>query len=128
MHAVAFAGSRRLIGDAAKNQAAGNVNGTLFDVKRLIGRTYQDAMPDIMHMPFTVVPHKQRPLILVEQEDGETIDLAPGRVPFVACNAPSLTKMWSRLALPLTRLACGVMVPMCHVTRGGQRRRAREAA
>ena len=32
----------RLIGDAAKNQASQNPTGTLFDVKRLIGRNYKD--------------------------------------------------------------------------------------
>lgn len=33
----------RLTGDAAKNQAAQNPKGTIFDVKRLIGRKYTDA-------------------------------------------------------------------------------------
>jgi molecular chaperone DnaK (HSP70) len=32
----------RLVGDAAKNQAPSNPSGTFFDVKRLIGRKYQD--------------------------------------------------------------------------------------
>lgn len=31
-------GSERLIGEAAKNQAAANPEKTIFDVKRLIGR------------------------------------------------------------------------------------------
>jgi molecular chaperone DnaK (HSP70) len=33
----------RLVGDAAKNQASQNPSGTIFDVKRLIGRNYNDA-------------------------------------------------------------------------------------
>ncbi|KAL3925183.1 MAG: hypothetical protein SGILL_000575 [Bacillariaceae sp.] len=33
----------RLVGDAAKNQAPQNPSGTFFDVKRLIGRNYNDA-------------------------------------------------------------------------------------
>lgn len=35
---VAFTDSERLIGEAAKNQAALNADRTIFDVKRLIGR------------------------------------------------------------------------------------------
>lgn len=35
---VAFTDSERLIGEAAKNQAALNAERTIFDVKRLIGR------------------------------------------------------------------------------------------
>ncbi len=34
---------QRLVGDAAKNQAATNPSNTVFDVKRLIGRKYSDA-------------------------------------------------------------------------------------
>ena len=37
---VAFTNSERLIGDAAKNQAALNPNNTVFDAKRLIGRKF----------------------------------------------------------------------------------------
>lgn len=40
---VAFSdGGRRLVGDAAKNQATINPTNTVFDVKRLIGRKYTD--------------------------------------------------------------------------------------
>lgn len=35
---VAFTDTERLIGEAAKNQAAFNPENTIFDVKRLIGR------------------------------------------------------------------------------------------
>jgi heat shock protein 5 len=39
---VAFNDEERLIGEAAKNQAAINPSRTLYDVKRLIGRKYTD--------------------------------------------------------------------------------------
>lgn len=39
---MAFAGEERLIGDAAKNQAAMNPKNTIYDAKRLIGRKYDD--------------------------------------------------------------------------------------
>ena len=38
---VAFSAEERLIGDAAKNQAAMNPRNTIFDAKRLIGRRYE---------------------------------------------------------------------------------------
>ena len=38
---VAFSSEERLIGDAAKNQAAMNPKNTVFDAKRLIGRRYE---------------------------------------------------------------------------------------
>src|ERR1700722_5830044 len=54
---VAFNESERLIGDAAKNQAAMNATNTVFDAKRLIGRNFTDAsvQGDMKHWPFKVV-------------------------------------------------------------------------
>ncbi|CAH9060018.1 unnamed protein product [Cuscuta europaea] len=57
---VAFTDAERLIGESAQNQAAMNPPNTIFEVKRLIGRTFFDAMVqnDMKHWPFklTVVP------------------------------------------------------------------------
>ena len=39
---VAFTDTERLVGDAAKNQAAMNPENTVFDAKRLIGRRFTD--------------------------------------------------------------------------------------
>lgn len=39
---VAFTEEERLVGDAAKNQAASNPENTIFDIKRLIGRKYSE--------------------------------------------------------------------------------------
>lgn len=39
---MAFTDTERLIGDAAKNQAAINPHNTVFDAKRLIGRKFDD--------------------------------------------------------------------------------------
>ena len=55
---VAFNETERLIGDAAKNQAAMNPENTIFDAKRLIGRKFTDSVikDDIKLWPFDVSP------------------------------------------------------------------------
>ncbi|CAI0454262.1 unnamed protein product [Linum tenue] len=45
------AGSQRLIGEAAKNQATLNPRRTIFDVKRLIGKKFDD--PEVQNKTFT---------------------------------------------------------------------------
>lgn len=46
----------RLIGDAAKNQLTSNPENTVFDAKRLIGRTWGDSsvQQDVKYFPFKV--------------------------------------------------------------------------
>ena len=53
---VAFNDTERLIGEAAKNQAAVNAENTIFDAKRLIGKKYNDSQvqSDMKLWPFTV--------------------------------------------------------------------------
>ncbi|XP_049926122.1 heat shock 70 kDa protein 1 [Epinephelus moara] len=67
---VAFTDTERLIGDAAKNQAALNPSNTVFDAKRLIGRKIDDSVvqADMKHWPFTVVGDEGRPKIQVEHK------------------------------------------------------------
>jgi len=54
---VAFTDTERLIGDAAKNQAARNPENTVFDSKRLIGRKFDDPIvqSDAKLWPFKLV-------------------------------------------------------------------------
>lgn len=63
----------RLIGDAAKNQASSNTKNTLFDIKRIIGRRYDDPSvgDDIKHLPFSVVNENGMPFVSVETRDGK---------------------------------------------------------
>ena len=65
---VGFTDTERLIGDAAKNQAAMNPNNTVFDAKRLIGRRFDDAtvQSDMKHWPFKVISEDGKPKIQVE--------------------------------------------------------------
>ncbi|PRT54381.1 Heat shock protein SSB [Wickerhamiella sorbophila] len=65
---VAFTDKERLIGDAAKNQAALNPRNTVFDAKRLIGRRFDESsvQKDIKTWPFAVVDKNGNPFIEVE--------------------------------------------------------------
>ncbi|KAK8122309.1 hypothetical protein PG984_010979 [Apiospora sp. TS-2023a] len=62
---VSFNEKERLIGEAAKNQAAMNPINTVFDVKRLIGRPFDDPIvkKDIESWPFKVVEQGSNPMI-----------------------------------------------------------------
>lgn len=75
---VAFSDSERLIGDAAKNQAAMNPKNTVFDAKRLIGRRFDDpeVKADMVNWPFTVIDENGNPFIQVEFE-GQTKKYSP---------------------------------------------------
>merc|ERR1712107_9161 len=71
---VSFTDTERLVGDAAKSQAAMNAKNTVFDAKRLIGRKFTDAsvQSDMKHWPFTVKSGQGgTPTIQVEHK-GET--------------------------------------------------------
>jgi L1 cell adhesion molecule like protein len=64
---VSFTSEERLIGEAAKNQAAMNPENTVFDVKRLIGRRFEDEIvkKDVQSWPFKVVDQGGSPMIEV---------------------------------------------------------------
>ncbi|KAJ6127201.1 Endoplasmic reticulum chaperone BiP [Penicillium sp. IBT 18751x] len=65
---VAFTDEERLVGDAAKNQYAANPTRTIFDVKRLIGRKFddKDTQKDAKNFPFKVVNKDGKPHVKVE--------------------------------------------------------------
>jgi heat shock protein 1/8 len=75
-------GDERLVGDAAKSQAASNPQNTVFDAKRLIGRKFNDpvSQADMKHWPFKVKEGKGgRPVIEVQHE-GETKEFLPEEI------------------------------------------------
>ena len=78
---VAFTDTERLIGDAAKNQAAMNPHNTVFDAKRLIGRKFVDpeVQTDMKHFPFKIVDDAGKPKIQVEYK-GETKVFTPEEI------------------------------------------------
>lgn len=78
---VAFTTGERLIGDAAKNQAAMNPGNTVFDVKRFIGRKYSDAtvQKDKKLLPFNIVNKGGKPFVNVEVS-GESKTFSPEEI------------------------------------------------
>ena len=86
---VAFTPEERLIGDAAKNQAALNPKNTVFDAKRLIGRRFDDesVQSDMKTWPFKVINVDDAPVIEVDYL-GETKTFSPQEI-----SAMVLTKM-----------------------------------
>ena len=80
---VAFAdGGERLIGEAAKNQAAANPERTIYDAKRLIGRDFANAVVqrDIKLLPYSVVDRKGKPHIQVRGKAGDVRVFSPEEV------------------------------------------------
>merc|ERR1711959_361636 len=86
---VAFTDTERLIGDAAKNQATVNPENTIFDVKRLIGRNFQDkeVQYDKQRLPYKVANKGGKPYVEVKVK-GEAKTFSPEEV-----SAMILTKM-----------------------------------
>uniref|UniRef100_A0A4W3HEU3 78 kDa glucose-regulated protein n=1 Tax=Callorhinchus milii TaxID=7868 RepID=A0A4W3HEU3_CALMI len=87
---VAFTSEgERLIGDAAKNQLTSNPENTVFDAKRLIGRTWNDpaVQQDIKYFPFTVIEKKNKPHVQIDVL-GQVKTFAPEEI-----SAMVLTKM-----------------------------------
>ncbi|THU95316.1 heat shock protein 70 [Dendrothele bispora CBS 962.96] len=86
---VSFSDDERLIGDSAKNAYHSNPKNTVFDAKRLIGRTMDDQhlMKDIKHWPFSVKDRNGKPTISVSYR-GEQKEFSPEEI-----SAMVLTKM-----------------------------------
>jgi len=85
---VAFTDTERLIGDAAKNQAARNPENTVFDAKRLIGRKFADPIvqSDIKLWPFKVIAGSgDKPMIQVTH-NGEDKKFNPEEVSSMILN------------------------------------------
>ncbi|KEP63548.1 UNVERIFIED_CONTAM: chaperonin protein BiP [Hammondia hammondi] len=86
---VAFTDDDRKIGEAAKNEATINPTNTLFDVKRLIGRRFneKEVQKDKDLLPYEIINKDGKPYIRVMVK-GEPKVLAPEEV-----SAMVLTKM-----------------------------------
>ena len=103
---VAFtAKGERLVGDAAKNQAARNAKGTVWEVKRLMGRRFDDpaVLEDARHWPFEIAAGPLgEALIRVTSLDGATSELRPEVVSAMVLGKLKASAE-ARLGRPVTR-------------------------
>ena len=87
---VAFTDEERLVGEAAKNQGSANPERTIYVVKRLIGRKFDDkeVQRDLKWLPYQVVSKAGKPYVSVDMPGAGTKQLSPEEV-----SAMILTKM-----------------------------------
>ncbi|KDR70679.1 hypothetical protein GALMADRAFT_881025 [Galerina marginata CBS 339.88] len=78
---VAFSHNKRLIGDAAKNQATFNPRNSVFYIKRLLGRKFnsEEVQSDLKHFPFEVFRKGEMSHIRVEHRS-EAKELSPEEI------------------------------------------------
>ncbi|EGC39435.1 hypothetical protein DICPUDRAFT_52641 [Dictyostelium purpureum] len=86
---VAFTETERLIGEAAKNQATLNPENTVFDIKRLIGRRFDDeeVQRDMKLLPYKIISKNNKPHVVVKVK-GEDKVFSPEEI-----SAMILTRM-----------------------------------
>jgi heat shock protein 1/8 len=86
---VSFNETERLIGDAAKSVSALNPTNTIYDIKRLLGRDYNDKIlqDDMKSLPYKIVDSNGKPKVEVEFK-GEIKQFTPEEI-----SAMILTKM-----------------------------------
>jgi len=79
---VAFTDEERLVGEAAKNQAHLNPKRSVYVVKRLIGRAFDDkeVQRDMKWLPYDVVNKGGKPYVRVKVQGGEEKSLSPEEI------------------------------------------------
>ena len=72
---VSFNDEERLVGEAAKNQAPVFPESTIYDVKRLIGRKFDDAsvQNDMKYMPYKIVDKDGKPYVKISFKGEEKV-------------------------------------------------------
>jgi len=93
---VAFTETERLVGDAAKHQAAANPLNTVYDAKRLIGRKYNDrtVVADRKLWPFEIVNKDTKPHIRVEFKGEKRLFAAEEISAFVLQKMKQTAESW----------------------------------
>ena len=66
---VSFTPERSLVGDEATRLLAQEPRSTVFSAKRLLGRSYDDAAPELAYLPFTVLPGEGTIRLLVSDRE-----------------------------------------------------------
>ncbi|GJM96368.1 hypothetical protein PR202_ga13195 [Eleusine coracana subsp. coracana] len=122
---VAFTDDERLVGEAAKNQAAVNPHRTIFDIKRLIGRRFDDeeVQREVKHLPYKVVNKGGKPYVEVPMKGGlETRTFSPEEI-----SAMILGKMRDTAESFLGRRVAGAVVTVPAYFNDAQRQATKDA-
>jgi len=79
---VAFTDEERLVGEAAKNQASSNPQRSIYVVKRLIGRKFDDkeVQRDIKWVPYSVVQKGGKPYVSIDMPGQGTKTFSPEEI------------------------------------------------
>ncbi|KAK6942755.1 Heat shock protein 70 family, partial [Dillenia turbinata] len=107
---VAFTDTLRLVGEAAKNQAASNAQRTIFDVKRLIGRMFDDyeVSTYINFLPYKVVDKDGSPYIEVKVFSPEQISaMILGKIKETA-----EAYLWKKVEGAVVTVPCEIQTPI----------------
>ncbi|RCV41244.1 hypothetical protein SETIT_9G120300v2 [Setaria italica] len=121
---VAFTDDERLVGEAAKNQAPLNPQRTIFDIKRLIGRRFDDeeVQRDIRYLPYKVVNRGGKPYVEVPMKGGERKAFSPEEI-----SAMILSKMRETAESYLGRRVAGAVVTVPAYFNDAQRQATKDA-
>ena len=78
---VAFTDDEKLVGEAAKNQASSNPERTVYVIKRLIGRNFEDkeVQRDKKFVPYKIISKSGKPYVSLETNMGKK-ELSPEEI------------------------------------------------
>jgi heat shock protein 5 len=70
---VAFTDDEKLVGEAAKNQASMNPTRTVYVIKRLVGRKFEDkeVQRDMKYVPYKIISKSGKPYVSIETTAGQ---------------------------------------------------------
>ena len=116
--------SERLIGEAAKNQATLNPLRTIFDVKRLIGKKFEDpeVQSDLKYLPYPVVSKEGKPCVEIEVVKGEVKAFSAEEI-----SAMVLSKMKDTAESYLGKPVTGAVVTVPAYFNNAQRQATKDA-
>lgn len=119
---VAFTDQGRLVGDAAKRQAAINPKNTLFNIKRIIGRQFSECGEELDLMPFEVKEGEGGKPVVCVDVNGERKEFAPEQISAMVLQKMKATAE-AQLGCPITKAV--VTVPAYF--NDAQRRQTKDA-
>ena len=69
---VAFTDEEKLVGEAAKNQGASNPLRTVYVIKRLVGRKFDDkeVQRDMKYLPYKIISKSGKPYVSIDTTAG----------------------------------------------------------